>query len=164
MSTFFDLIPDEITYQILLYLDIDDIDSLSHDFRIDKIIKSKLFWIQKLTKDKMELYIPFLTKFTDNYIDQYYEFVRISERVDELIKSFMDYPIMMGILIPDEVELDDIINDFTIEEIRQLNISTSGGRQFMITYRDGLQFYYYIDHVNYDRNVKFLTDKEFWDP
>lgn len=159
MSTFFDLIPDEIMSQILLYLDIDDINPSSHNFSVGNIIKSKLFWIQKLTYDGMELYIPFLSN--DNYVGAYYRFESTDRRVRYFMQS-LRYPYAkMNLFIPDDAELTDLVNTFTIEKLsklEKLNFYPYKGKHILIEYFKG-KYYYYVTQVSFNEK-NYLKAKD----
>ena len=60
---YFNYMPEELIFQVLIYLDMKDIERLtlkSSPIEITQnILKKNFFWIQKLKHDNMESYIPF---------------------------------------------------------------------------------------------------------
>ena len=109
----------------------------------------------------MELYIPFLSN--DNYINEYYRFREADEEVHNFIEELKYHQALFGIYIPDDAELKDIINNFTIEEVsrlEKLNNRPHKGQHIVIEYFKG-KYYYFVGQVTFNTKIYYLEAKEF---
>lgn len=90
-NTYFNSLPLELLSEILLYLDINEIKEVTTVSRLVQIIiESKIFWINKLTFDKMDEYISFLGTFSD-YFKNYNRFMLIERDIIYFTKKFNGY-------------------------------------------------------------------------
>ena len=117
---YLDFIPYELIVEILLYLDIDELENPAKiSTNVRSVIITKLFWIRKLQLEHMSEYIPFLGR-NETDIEDYKEFMNIEEEIHEILYMTRDFDKQFLIKLKKYVDIKDLINKYTPEEIGNL--------------------------------------------
>ena len=109
MKTYLDLLPLDILAEILIYVDTDDIQNL-YIFNIKDILQSRIFWIKRLQYEKLNIYIPFLGKLKEDYINEYFRFLEIHRDISEFAYYFKVYSAYMSIENSSDTDINTLID------------------------------------------------------
>ena len=156
-STYLNFLPSELLSEILWYLDIDEIENvLEVSEFVQRVVDSRVFWINKLTFDDMEEYIQFLGTF-DNGFEDYRGFMSVEEDVVNFMSGFKRYGGHMEFPISIEVDVKELINDYTLDEFKEAIQDFEG--EIMIENFRG-KYSYFFNKSGISDEIGVLTAKE----
>ena len=153
---YFVTLPEEIVLEILLLLEIDELNNLlkikPSILSIHTIIKSKLFWINKLKNDGMNLYISFLGEFEGDYLEGYQIFLNIDLEINDFKNRLILCNSNIHMYVANNFNLKYSINNFSPNKISRLIKShkeiNDNTNCLILQYSDEKCYYDYDDLYN----------------
>jgi len=184
--SYLDYLPREIITEILYYIkSIDNRDFASliqvYPF-IKNIIKNKYFWINKLIRESLGDYTPWVDnssidyknhfiyrhyeRYSDidpdlKYLDQYLSLIDISEFIDWFMKNFKNYDVILPLSIKAGSDLSKIYKDTDLNYLEDSLIMSVNDETDDYLIRHKKDDIYRYDLIKYYNNPKEFSEQQF---